>query len=207
MSLLQRRNQHRKLHESSRKIILSNDDKENIMTAMSTLTGMSKTHGMFAMPEIEAMMETVRKLPSNPLAVVLGAGPGTATISMLAARPDIVVYSVDIIDAIIEHFHAEQLGYLPRLHQIKAHSQHVSWDGRLLDLLFVDACHTYPAVKADNAAWLPYLKVGGIAWYHDYGTENGMWLDVKRAVDEDMAGQEQIVRTCSSIAFRWKPAD
>ena len=105
----------------------------------------------------------------------------------------------------MERFHAEQMGALPRLQQTRGDSRELGWEGPQIDLLFVDACHAYSCVKQDNLNWLPALKAGGIAWYHDYGVGNSMWLEVKQAVDEDLAGQEQIVRVCSSIAFRWSP--
>jgi len=169
----------------------------------------SKAYGLFAKPEIDELKRVVRTLPGNLVAVVLGSGPGTATIAMFEARPTIRVYSVDVVDANIERLHAQKSGFMQRLVQIKGRSAQVGleWQDPLIDLLFVDAHHTYDAVKADNKAWLPHLRDGGITWYHDYGTENSMWLEVKKAVDEDMLGQEQVAKVCSSIAFRWSVVD
>lgn len=50
-----------------------------------------------------------------------------------------------------------------------------------IDVVFIDACHSYECVKEDIAAWLPKVKTGGIISGHDY-----YWGDngVKRAVDE-----------------------
>lgn len=174
--------------------------------AYRTLLAISKTHGMFARPEIRALQLAALDLPYQPVAVILGAGPGTVSLALLTARPDIIVYSVDITDAVIERAHIERLDLTERFTQICGTSFETGkhWRGPQLDLLFVDACHTYPSVKSDNQVWLPWLKPGGIAWYHDYGTSNGMYLDVKRAVDEDMAGHRQIARANASIAFNWK---
>jgi len=38
------------------------------------------------------------------------------------------------------------------------------------DLIFIDAEHTYEALKADIEAWWPHLKDGGIMAFHDYRT-------------------------------------
>ena len=56
-----------------------------------------------------------------------------------------------------------------------------------LDVVFLDADHSYEAVKADIRAWLPKVKPGGLLAGDDYcypGTEG-----VKRAVDELIAAE------------------
>jgi glycosyltransferase involved in cell wall biosynthesis/SAM-dependent methyltransferase/predicted O-methyltransferase YrrM len=49
-----------------------------------------------------------------------------------------------------------------------------------IDLLFVDADHSYETLRADLQAWLPKLKDGGIVAFHEYGWAEG----VRRAVRE-----------------------
>jgi predicted O-methyltransferase YrrM len=51
-----------------------------------------------------------------------------------------------------------------------------------VDFVFIDAGHTYEAVKADVAAWYPIVKPGGILAGHDYS--NPEFPGVRRAVDE-----------------------
>ena len=51
-----------------------------------------------------------------------------------------------------------------------------------IDVVFIDAEHTYHAVKADISAWLPKVKRGGYLAGHDYLWGEGQ--PVKRAVDE-----------------------
>lgn len=55
-----------------------------------------------------------------------------------------------------------------------------------LDFAFIDADHTYDAVRADIGAWWPKIRVGGILAGHDYGGRKnrlGFW-GVSRAVNE-----------------------
>lgn len=169
-----------------------------------TSASLSKTHGLFSIPEIKALKRIIRTLPKHSTAVVVGAGPGTMTMAILEARDDITVHSVDNVTAKSEKAHAIAGGHGDRLYQIKGDSREVglAW-GAPIDILLIDAWHTYESVKGDTSAWLPHLKDGGIVWFHDYGTSNSMYLDVKRAVDEDMVGMEKVAQVNASIAFRW----
>ena len=51
----------------------------------------------------------------------------------------------------------------------------------IADLVFIDADHTYEAVKQDIMLWKPKLKPGGLLSGHDYDKKHP---DVKRAVDD-----------------------
>ena len=55
-------------------------------------------------------------------------------------------------------------------------------DDNYLDLVFIDAEHTYDSLKKDIETWSPKVKNGGIISGHDYG--HGNFPDVKRLVDE-----------------------
>lgn len=53
------------------------------------------------------------------------------------------------------------------------------FEDRSLKFCFIDAMHTYEAVKKDIEAWKPKVCPGGILAGHDY-----FWTGVKPAVDE-----------------------
>lgn len=62
-----------------------------------------------------------------------------------------------------------------------------------LDFVYLDANHSYEAVRADIHAWWPKVKRGGMLAGDDYGIVDEQWVDfghgrvrfgVKRAVDE-----------------------
>lgn len=64
--------------------------------------------------------------------------------------------------------------------------QAAHWD-KPIDLLYIDAGHSYLSVKSDIAAWVGYLKAGGTVVFHDYAKSpqaHVIHQDVKRAVDE-----------------------
>ncbi len=62
------------------------------------------------------------------------------------------------------------------------------FEGESLDFVFIDADHEYEAIKADIAAWLPKVKIGGVIAGHDIG-----WGGVKQAVYEKFPGQVEVV--------------
>ena len=54
------------------------------------------------------------------------------------------------------------------------------YDDKSLDLVFIDAGHTYDDVQADIKAWLPKVRDYGFIAGHDYGWDP----EVKAAVDD-----------------------
>lgn len=59
-----------------------------------------------------------------------------------------------------------------------------TYEDNSLDVVFIDAGHTYECVKEDIAAWLPKVKSGGWLAGHDYPWSHND--EVKRAVDESV---------------------
>jgi predicted O-methyltransferase YrrM len=63
-----------------------------------------------------------------------------------------------------------------------------------VDFVFIDADHSYEAVRQDIEVWLPKIKPGGMLAGHDYGEPCG----VKQAVDEKFGPR---VKTTGSVWF------
>lgn len=57
-----------------------------------------------------------------------------------------------------------------------------------LDMVFIDADHSYEAVSQDIQAWLPIVRTGGILSGHDYG----VYLGVKKAVSKYLKGIQRL---------------
>jgi predicted O-methyltransferase YrrM len=55
-------------------------------------------------------------------------------------------------------------------------------DGKMFDMIFLDAMHTYAEVRDDMHRWWAHLKPGGLFVMHDY--RHWDFPDVKRAIDE-----------------------
>jgi len=86
----------------------------------------------------------------------------------------------------------------PQLHIVRAKSMEAArlFSDGYFDLVFLDADHSYEAVKADIETWLPLIRKKGILIGHDYG-EPG----VVQAVDECF-GTANIERLRATIWFK-----
>lgn len=148
----------------------------------------------------------------NPVGVEVGVFSGEMSRRLLQ-RPDLTLYMVDSWKAHAPDseyaktgdFHgklmAEQQaqyfqqaktvtefagdrGIVFKIESLAAVEFLATWQCDGLDFIFLDADHTYDAVKKDIAAWSPQIKAGGLICGHDYAHPNFPDWGVKRAVDE-----------------------
>jgi glycosyltransferase involved in cell wall biosynthesis len=61
-----------------------------------------------------------------------------------------------------------------------SHKAAQDFEDEYFDFIYIDADHTYEAVKQDLAAWWPKLKIGGLIGLHDY--EDIFWSNIKFGV-------------------------
>lgn len=74
----------------------------------------------------------------------------------------------------------------PRVEIVRAWSNEAvsRFKDNSIDLLYLDANHSYDACKQDLELWFPKIKKGGIFAGHDYCAGDGVGHGVKKAVDE-----------------------
>lgn len=53
-----------------------------------------------------------------------------------------------------------------------------------IDVIYIDADHSYESVKSDLEAWFTKIKSGGFICGHDYKADGDVWPGVTKAVDE-----------------------
>jgi predicted O-methyltransferase YrrM len=71
-----------------------------------------------------------------------------------------------------------------------------------IELLFIDADHTYDGVKADYENWEPFLNVGCYIAFHD---ANGSWESVTKLVNEVMSsGKFEHITSVDSLVYARK---
>lgn len=66
----------------------------------------------------------------------------------------------------------------------------VDFEDNSLDLVFIDAGHTYKDVVSDIDAWLPKVKKGGIISGHDYMPNT--WQEVIEAVNDKLGAPDEL---------------
>jgi len=77
-------------------------------------------------------------------------------------------------------------------HRMKTNEAVGLFKDESLDAVFIDADHSYEAVKLDIQNWMPKVRKGGILAGHDY---NSAWMGVVRAVDE-IFPEAQKIESC-----------
>lgn len=71
-----------------------------------------------------------------------------------------------------------------------------------VDLVFLDADHSFEAVSADLAAWAPFVRIGGWLGGHDYANPDPRFrFGVKEAVDRWAANERRPIELDQN--FTW----
>ena len=157
----------------------------------------------FQRHDVDTLRRLVLTLPPSPVVVNIGAGFGTSALTIVEARADAFVFSIDVCERPDEEMHLRQAGLWEqhRVVRILGRSQDAGayWPGTVA-MVFVDGDHSLNGVKGDALAWLPFIRPGGIIAFHDYGRES--LPSVKQGVDDIMAGQDVILHHDTLIAFR-----
>lgn len=73
------------------------------------------------------------------------------------------------------------------------------WDGRPIDLLWVDGDHRYEAAKFDLERWGRFVRIGGVIAAHDYTHRD----EVRRAWDEVVGEDERFGPTHQVRSIAW----
>lgn len=155
----------------------------------------------------------MRRLPPSACAVEVGVFLGALSEYLLLRNPDLRLMMVDswlptelqpeaYRRTRDEHAHAseekvsiqratairraEPFGERARILEMASVDAASTVDDESLDLVFLDADHSYEGVRDDIKAWLPKVKSGGWIGGHDYENPTTLYdfSGVKRAVVE-----------------------
>lgn len=149
------------------------------MAEKHTPYSLSDWLGYLSHEEVDFLANLVYGLPPKPKVVNIGAGGGTSGLTILAARPDSYLYTVDIalesnplggLGNEREILEAHKLYDVGRNLQLLGDSPTVGkkWDRGEVDMVFVDGNHSYEGCRDDILNWMPHIKEGGVMAVHDY---------------------------------------
>ncbi len=144
------------------------------MRMIEAAYNLALSRGMACQDDIALLQELCLPLCGNktkPTIIQLGAGSGTMALAVLGMLPEAGFLSVDIDRNNIgwEMKALENAGYeFNDYNPVIGLSWQIgsAYKGPMIDLLIVDADHTYGAVCRDLYAWTP--KVHGNIFVHDY---------------------------------------
>lgn len=174
--------------------------------------------GFLTLAEIELLDQLVKTLPKDPLIINLGAGVGTSAMTILEARDDAFVVTVDKrcdehpLGGLQNEQHIIRAAkWLHRRVGICSESatagknwwsyKEESWWRRKVDMIIHDAAHELVPITAEIKAWLPRVRAKGIIVAHDYSSKD--WGDIVMVVDELLRSEFKYVDLVDTlIAFR-----
>ncbi len=143
--------------------------------------------------------ELIKLLPPNPVTVELGVAEGNFSRDIMRDWKPSLHYLVDMWESapsfpgdagMDQGWHnrnynsvIEKMGPFKNYRILRGPTTAMagSVENVTVDLVYIDACHSYECVKNDIAAWWPKLKSGGIMAFHDYEMPH---YGVKMAVTE-----------------------
>ena len=146
--------------------------------------------GWFSDQEGEGYLEELLRHPRGVL-VEVGSCLGRSLAFVVEAFTDVggTVYAVDIWDWSLDAFkefewYMWRNGLLDRIDTFRESSLSAAtrFSPHSIDVIFLDADHTYESVAEDIRAWVPKLKTTGFLMGHDYDQPG--WPGVKEAVNE-----------------------
>lgn len=110
-----------------------------------------------------------------------------------------------LYENVVERFSSASSVRIHRRTSLEAAS---AFEDGYFDWIYLDADHSYEAIRDDLEAWLPKVKAKGFIAGDDYAVEGGWWGDgVLRAVDEIVSTNraDQLFVTGTQFLVRNRP--
>lgn len=148
-----------------------------------------KINGAFSTFDMAGLETGTNRLKSGDVYVEVGTQNGRSTFCAMRMLPKgVKMFAVDINDAganadtmsRAEWFKHTGLDKVCTFIHAPSDKAAAEWDGTPIDMLFIDADHSYEGVKLDVDSWAKFVKPGGYIYFHD--------------ADATSPGVEQLVR-------------
>ena len=158
--------------------------------------------------EVDYLIQLGKDLPEYSKVVMLGVGPAMMLLALFEERETpIHVWAYDIADVASADAHLAETGksHWAALTYSDSVTAAQEWEDNAVDVLLIDACHTFECVDRDIQAWWPKVKAGGLLFFHDYVPQphdnyiNGVRAAIEKHRMDDWL---EIARPGISIVFR-----
>ncbi len=173
----------------------------------------------------KCLFDLVSSLPNNARIIELGSFLGRSTVTMAFASrgTDRQIYAIDTFEGNKDDFksgankvhwqgnsflgvfqhHVDRNGLTDLVTPLKGWTNEIAkhWSTQV-DMIFIDAGHTYEAVKEDVELYYDHVKPGGIVALHDVTPS---WPGVERVWNEIVAPRLENIGNKGSLYYGIKP--
>jgi predicted O-methyltransferase YrrM len=139
-------------------------------------------NSLLATEDKEVLAKYAKRVSENGVIVDVGTHQGSSAFTMaLASKKSVKVFTVDpnAWDSFLTK--RKELNLMNKVFYLQETSVNASQEwSRPINLIFIDAIHSYGGIMEDFQAWSKFVKKGGYMIFHDYLLYEG----IKEAVDE-----------------------
>jgi predicted O-methyltransferase YrrM len=153
--------------------------------------------GLTKVSELESLHRLAASMPDNARVVEIGSWKGRSAVAIRLGLPASArLWCVDTFrgdddtygtgldhSAIRQEFDRNTAGLDIAVIEAESVVAAGEFEDRSLDWVFIDADHSYTAVRSDIAAWAPKLRPEGLLSGHDYG-RGGVTPAVRRVLGD-----------------------
>ncbi len=159
----------------------------------------------------EGLLDLINELPDDIDVAEIGCFAGESTVgwaikssNLYAVDPWINGYDKNdtssnqiSMDLIYSEFYQRIHPYINKVKILRMSSKEASniIQDNTLDVVYIDACHTYESVKEDIKLWYPKVRIGGFICGHDYILP--YWEGVVKAINECLGVPDKVYRDTS----------
>lgn len=139
--------------------------------------------GSFSTYDAEIAVPFIQAIPKNGVYLEVGVDKGKSLyIARQVAKKSVKVYGVDLVA------NPKVNGTIFMQRDSKTVPK--GWRTKI-DVLFIDGDHTYEGCKADIEAWEPFVRDGGVIYFHD-ADEGGP--GVLQAITEYIGSGKRVIK-------------
>lgn len=161
--------------------------------------------GYMSEPELQQIEQWASLVPPGGVIVEVGSFKGRSSVAWAAScDPSVTVYCIDSFrDGLYPEFlkNTEQLTNIQAI--VGKSPQVARYENSDIDIFFLDASHSGPAISQHISYYLPKIKKGGLFCGHDY-YKNNRYPDIISNVKflEDLLKQPVTLHSGSLWSFR-----